>query len=278
MTSLEHVCGELSKIAPLRLAESWDNVGLLVGDRSQNIDRVITCLTITQSVLDEVLGQSVDLVVTHHPLPFRPIQRLTSDQVSSALLLKLIRAGVAVYSAHTAFDSAASGINQLWADSLGLINVRPLVDLPETSATNPSIKETDSTAAAVLGSGRYGDLPTPMPFGELVRRASKTGGACSPRIVGASERMVTRVAIACGSGGSFLGAASRRGCDAMVTGEATFHNCLETEAMGISLGLLGHYASERFAMEILANRLSETLPELKIWASRLERDPIQLLA
>ncbi len=276
MTSLEHVCGELSKIAPLRLAESWDNVGLLVGDRSQNIDRVMTCLTITQSVLDEILEQSVDLVVTHHPLPFRPIQRLTSDQVSSALLLKLVRSGVAVYSAHTAFDSAASGINQLWADSLGLVNVRPLVDLPANSATEPPTKE--SGPAAVLGSGRYGDLPTPMPFGELVRHASKTGGACSPRIVGASERMITRVAIACGSGGSFLGAASRRGCDSMVTGEATFHNCLEAETMGISLGLLGHYASERFAMEILANRLGEALPDLQIWASRLERDPIQLLA
>ncbi len=277
MTSLEHVCGELSKIAPLRLAESWDNVGLLVGDRSQKIHRVITCLTITQSVLDEILSQSVDLVVTHHPLPFRPLQRLTSDQISSALLLKLIRADVSVYSAHTAFDSAASGINQLWADALGLVNVQPLVDLPTRSATEPFDDESAPLSAAALGSGRYGDLPTPMPFGELIRQASKTGRACSPRIVGASERMVARVAIACGSGGSFLDAANRRGCDAMVTGEATFHNCLEAEALGVSLGLLGHYASERFAMEILADRLSEALPDLQIWASRLERDPIQLL-
>jgi dinuclear metal center YbgI/SA1388 family protein len=273
--SLEQVCGELSKIAPLQLAESWDNVGLLVGDRTQRISRVITCLTITPSVVNEALELSADLVVTHHPLPFRPIQRLTSDQVSTSLLLKLIRAGVAVYSAHTAFDSAASGVNQMWADSLNLVNVRPLVDLPEALTT---AKEGSSPASAVvLGSGRYGDLPVPIPFGELARRASQVGNASSPQVVGPVDRLVSRVAIACGSGGSFVSAAKHRGCDAMVTGEATFHQCLEAEALEICLALLGHYASERFSMEVLAVRLSEVLPNLQVWPSREERDPIRPL-
>ena len=85
---------------------------------------------------------------------------------------------------------------------------------------------------------------------------------------------VERVAIACGSGGSFLGKAKARGCDTLVTGEATFHTCLEAKAWGVSLVLLGHFASERFAVEALAELLGASFGSLEIWASARERDPL----
>lgn len=264
MTSLEAVCTYLARLAPLQLAESWDNVGLLVGDRRRPVARIMTCLTITPGVVEEAIGQGADLIVTHHPLPFKPLQRITTDSVSGTMLLRLIGSEIAIYSAHTAFDSALSGINQMWADLLGLESVEPLV-----ASVEPA---TDASAAD--GSGRCGRLAQDETLGRLVRRAAAAVGAGSPRRVGTEDQRVTKVAVACGSGGSFLSAARRRGCDAMITGEATFHTCLEAESLGIGIGLLGHFPSERFAMQRLAETLLGEFPELDVWPSRSERDPV----
>ncbi len=154
----------------------------------------------------------------------------------------------------------------MWADLLDLVSVEPLIVASES--------ETDE--AAVDGSGRLGRLAQSVPLGELVMRAATSVGAAAPRQVGNADQSVTKVALACGSGGSFLSAANRRGCDAMITGEATFHTCLEAESLGIGLGLLGHYWSERFAMERLAAKVQLEFGELEAWASQSEADPLEL--
>ena len=264
LVKLDTVCGQLAQIAPLRLAESWDNVGLLVGDRQQSITKVMTCLTITPNVVDEAVQENADLVIAHHPLPFKALQKITADTIPGSMLLRLISNHIAVYSAHTAFDSAVDGINQMWADSLNLNATSVLVP------NDPN----GSSESSSDGAGRVGKLSEPIPLDEIVRQLATQVGATSPRRVGPAEQKVSKVAFACGSGGSFLAAAKRQGCDAMITGEATFHTCLEAEASGIGLGLLGHYWSERFAMERLAKQLAASMPELTIWPSRDEHDPI----
>ncbi|WP_345684837.1 Nif3-like dinuclear metal center hexameric protein [Novipirellula caenicola] len=265
---VDQICQRLAEIAPLRLAESWDNVGLLVGDRGLGVSRVMTCLTVTPAVVQEAVDEDVDLLIAHHPLPFKPLSRLTTDTIAGAMLLRLVESRVAVYSAHTAFDSAASGINQLWADRLGVVETQALIP-PEPSSQD---------AVDLLGSGRYGKFEQPVALDGLAVSAANVVGATQVRRVGAADQVIRRVAFACGSGGSFLAAAKRNGCDALVTGEATFHTCLEAEALRVGLVLLGHYWSERFAMEWLAQQLSESLAELTIWPSRLESDPIQIVA
>jgi dinuclear metal center YbgI/SA1388 family protein len=262
---LDAVCQVLAQIAPLRLAESWDNVGLLIGDRSQRVQRVMTCLTITPAVVEEAVQRHVDLIVTHHPLPFKPLAKLTSDTTTGRMLLKLIAAEVAVYSAHTAFDSASNGINALWAQGLGLQQIAPLIVAPD--AADPSV-----------GSGRYGQLLEPTAIDALAKSAATVVGVDKFRIVGTGAA-IRKVAIACGSGGSFLSAASMRGCQALITGEATFHICLEAEALGIALVLLGHYASERFAMErivpLLRSELSTIGRDMDVFVSSADTDPLQ---
>ena len=265
MVTLEAVCTQLSKIAPLRLAESWDNVGLLVGDRQASVSRVMTCLTITPNVVEEAATEEVDLVIAHHPLPFKALQKITSDSIPGSMLLKLIGSGTAIYSSHTAFDSAIEGINQMWATSLELANVSVLI-------------EKDPGSESGDGAGRVGRLSMPLSLDDLVRRLAVQVGATSPRRVGPADQLVSKVAFACGSGGTFLSAAKRCGCDALITGEATFHTCLEAEAVGIGLGLLGHYWSERFAMERLAEQLADLIPELAVFSSRKEHDPITAVA
>ncbi|TWU37417.1 Nif3-like dinuclear metal center hexameric protein [Novipirellula artificiosorum] len=273
VVSVDQLCQHLSAIAPLRLAESWDNVGLLVGDRNRHAGRVMTCLTLTPAVVDEAVTEKVDLIIAHHPMPFKPLARITSDSITGGMLLQLIQAGVAVYSAHTAFDSAANGINQDWAERLELHEIRPLIDPTADLASAPTATFEVKDGAA----GRYGLWDPPSSFGELTRRAADVCSADNVRRIGSPDKAITRVAIACGSGGSFLSAAKRKGCDAMVTGEATFHTCLEAESLGIGLILVGHYQSERFAMDRLAKTLSREFPALVVWASDQESDPIECL-
>ena len=131
MPSIEQVATYLSAFAPLRLAEEWDNVGLLVGHRQATAERIMTCLTITKESVAEAIARQAQLIVTHHPLPFRPLKKVTSDTIPGQLLLDLIGNRIAVYSPHTAFDSAAEGINRQLADALHLQQVVPLIPADE---------------------------------------------------------------------------------------------------------------------------------------------------
>ncbi len=126
MLTVAAVVDFLKQFAPTQLAADWDNVGLLLGDGDAEVRRVITCLTVTPEVAAESVEAGVQLIVTHHPVLFRAVKRLTTATPEGRMLLTLIRAGVAVYSPHTAFDNTVGGINDLLARRLGLTDVRPL--------------------------------------------------------------------------------------------------------------------------------------------------------
>jgi dinuclear metal center YbgI/SA1388 family protein len=126
MLTVANVVDALESIAPLSLATEWDNVGLLLGDAVAPVERVMTCLTVTPDVVAEAIESRVQLIVSHHPILFRPVKRLTTANAEGRMLLNLVQAGVAVYSAHTAFDNCAGGINDQLAEKLGLRNVVPL--------------------------------------------------------------------------------------------------------------------------------------------------------
>jgi dinuclear metal center YbgI/SA1388 family protein len=261
MASVASVCEVLEQSAPHQLAEDWDNVGLLVGEPSRQVDRLMTCLTITPASASEAVEEEVQMVVTHHPLPFRELRRLTSESTAGRLLLQLIEAGVAIYSPHTAFDSCEQGINQQLAEGIGLARIRPLLPGPE---------ENDS-----LGTGRVGELDPALSLDQLARQVSAFLDTQQVQVVGETDRTVQRVAVACGSGGGFMEEARQAGCNLLVTGEASFHSCLEAEASGIAMILAGHFASERFALDRLAVEIAEKLPDVEIFASRSEKDPLR---
>ena len=125
------------------------------------------------------------------------------------------------------------------------------------------------------GAGRCGWLEEPVALRELAQRLKKFLGIQRLQMVGQPERPVRTVAIGCGAADELLDAARLSGCDAMVLGEARFHTCLEAQAAGIGLLLPGHFASERFAVEYLAEVLARQFPEVEVWASRREGDPMR---
>lgn len=242
---VEHLCQVLARWAPLNLAESWDNVGLLIGDRRSAVRNVMTCLTVTPGVVDEAIAGRVNFLVSHHPLPFKPLGRITTDSQAGQMVWRLAGAGIHLYSAHTAYDSAAAGINDQWATAMGLTQVRPIQPIAGVTENDASI-----------GVGRFGLLAQRTTAAALLHRAAEFCGSTRPRWTGDPARPIHRLGIACGSGGGFIGAARRVGCEALLTGEATFHQCLEAENAGIAILLVGHHASERFAMVHWAERLA----------------------
>jgi dinuclear metal center YbgI/SA1388 family protein len=260
MPTVASVADFLESFAPARLAADWDNVGLLLGDRSAKVERVMTCLTVTPETAQEAIDERANLIVTHHPFPFHAMRRVTSDDAAGRTLLSLAAARIAVYSPHTAFDSAQQGINQRLAEGLGLRDIEPLVP----DAMEP-----------VLGTGRMGKLPQALPLAEVARRLAAFLHLDSVQVVGDQNRSIRCVAIGCGSAGELLEAAQRAGCDCFVTGEARFHTCLEAQSSGVSMLLAGHYASERFAVEALAEILAQQFAGIKVWASKREADPIR---
>jgi dinuclear metal center YbgI/SA1388 family protein len=130
MLTIASVIDFLESFAPKRLAAAWDNVGLLLGDRAASVERIMTCLTMTPESAAEAIAEKANLIVTHHPVLFHPVQRLTTDTSEGRMLLALIQAGVAVYSPHTAFDNTQDGINELLGSKLGLQGMVPLRRLP----------------------------------------------------------------------------------------------------------------------------------------------------
>jgi dinuclear metal center YbgI/SA1388 family protein len=126
MPTVSDLIHYLDEFAPPALAAEWDNVGLLLGDRAATVRRVLTCLTVTPESAAEAVEREAQLIVTHHPILFRAVKRLTTGTAEGRSMLSLIRAGVAVYSPHTAFDNTRGGINDALAHKLGLTDVTPL--------------------------------------------------------------------------------------------------------------------------------------------------------
>ena len=257
---LKEVIAELERFAPLDLAEDWDNVGLLVGDDQSEVKRVMTCLTLTPNVAAEAIREQADLIVCHHPIMFRPIQRITNATSEGKMLLDLIVGNVAVYSPHTAFDSAPDGINQRIAKVLELSNIHPIRPFADQDG---------------LGSGRYGELSQPTTMENLLEVVKQKLGVSKLQYVGNLEQPVTKVGIACGSAAEFLNDAQKHDCEVLITGEARFHALLQAESLQMGMILLGHYGSERPAVEQLAEDIAGWFPEVKAWASSDEVDPLK---
>jgi dinuclear metal center YbgI/SA1388 family protein len=257
----------LEDLAPLSLAEEWDNVGLLLGDADREVSKVMTCLTLTEDVVAEAAAQGAELVVAHHPIMFRPVQQITTATSEGRLLHNLMSARISVFSPHTGYDSASAGINRQLAEAFGLDDIGVL---------RPSSPIIDQQAAdSEIGAGRYGDLSSSVVLAEFLERVKDELRIDSLQYVGDPTALVQRVGIACGAAAEFLPDALEAKCHLLLTGEARFHDCLAARTAGIALVLPGHYATERPAMERLAENLAIAFPGLTVWPSRDETDPLR---
>ncbi|MFM1903320.1 MAG: hypothetical protein RLZZ440_1220 [Planctomycetota bacterium] len=259
MPGLPEVIAALETIAPLRLAADWDAVGLLAAPRGPGISRILTCLTLTLEVAAEAVRERVDLVVTHHPLPFRPVARLTPDTGTGRVLLELVGHGIGIWSSHTAWDSAVGGINDQLAALLGLADAAPI----EPDAVEPR-----------AGFGRRGSAGPTATVAAVAEKLAAALAAPAVQLVGDADRVAGQVGIVCGSGGDLVGQVAEAGCTTLVTGELKLHDAIAARAAGLAVIAVGHHVSEHFAMAALGRRLAAAVPGLTAVPAAADRDPI----
>ncbi len=266
MVRVKDILAALETIAPGELAEEWDNVGLQVGHPEWPVTRVLIALDPTPTVIEEAVRGGANVVVTHHPLLFRPLRQLNLATVTGALVQKLIDKRVAVIAAHTNLDSVAGGINDVLVEMLALENVTVLQPMA-----------TDTHA----GLGRVGQLPQAVRFESLVSDIKARLGLAHIRYAGKPTNPVRGVAVCSGSGGSLLNLFLESSADVYVTGDVRYHDAREIEAQRRGIIDIGHYESERIIVGHLAQRLTEWLAhkglEADVQEAQSEETPFQTL-
>jgi dinuclear metal center YbgI/SA1388 family protein len=245
------------------LAEDWDAVGLVCGDRDEPVERVLFAVDPTTAVVDEVVGTGAQLLVTHHPLLLTPVHGVPADDPKGRLVHRLIRAGAGLFVAHTNADRAADhGVNDALAGVLGLTGAVPL----QPAATDPR-----------AGLGRIGRLPRPLVLREFAGLVADVlpatvGGV---RAAGDPDRRVEVVAVCGGSGGSLLPAAAAAGADVLLTSDLRHHPVSEAqESRGPALCDVAHFASEWPWLPVAAGVLHRDLSgRVEVAVSRRRTDP-----
>lgn len=261
---LKEVLDLLEEIAPARLAEPWDNSGLQVGSYSQEIRKIFLALDPTLNALREAKKASAQLLLTHHPLIFRPLSRLVIDSYPQNVIFEAAKNKISVVAVHTNLDVAKGGINDILAELLGLRHVEVLREVDGEDDT---------------GLGRIGNLTKSTPLSVVVNNVKGMLGVESVKVVGQGDLPILRIAVVGGSGGDLVGLASEKGADLLLTGDVGHHHALEAESMGMALIDGGHFHTEKVAFRDFARSLKEAITikgwELEVAVDEDESDPMQ---
>jgi dinuclear metal center YbgI/SA1388 family protein len=257
------VVDALDRRYPPEWAESWDRVGLVLGDFDHAVRRVLCVVDCVPETVDQALTLGADLVVAHHPLLLKPVSSIAPDTYKGRIIHRLIRGDVALYVAHTNADTANPGVSDALAARLDLSDLRPLV--PAEGAA----------AGEGRGLGRIGELPEPMTLSELTgfaatRLPTTTAGV---RSAGDPEQTIRTLAVCGGAGDSFLSHAGRAGVDAYLCADLRHHPVSEHLAEGGPALLdVAHYATERPWLDDVAVWLREEFG-VDVVVSDLDTDP-----
>jgi len=237
----------LEQRAPSRYMESYDNVGLMVGDMNDEISSVLVALDCTLDVIEEAKTKGCNLIFCHHPLIFRKPASVTTGDLLGKKIIDLISKGINVYSSHTNLDSVQGGLNDIIMELLGLEETKVLDAVPG---------ESDS------GIGRTAFLAEPVKLGELIDIVK--GTLCVPalRYTGDEEKIISKIAVINGSGQSYFNAAVREGCQCIITGDTTYHYVSDLREEGIAVIDAGHYATEWPALVVFSEWLQNKINEM----------------
>ena len=247
---------------PQSLAEEWDTgIGLTCGDPDDVVTRVLLAVDADGVTVDEAIGSGAQLLLTHHPLLFRPIQTVAAGTAKGELVHRMIRAGIAHFAAHTNADTAIGGVNDALAGALGLTGLQPLV--PHSDGDT--------------GSGRVGTLAAPMTLRQFTSHVASRLPAtvAGVRAAGDPDRSIRTVAVCGGAGDSYLPAAAAAGVDLYLTSDLRHHVVGEFVADPANPAVVdvAHWAGEWPWLARAASVISTSLPELTVEVSGTRTDP-----
>ena len=253
---LREIIDALERLAPPRLQDEWDNSGLQVGFPETEISGILVCLDITEAIVEEAVAAGCNLIVSHHPLLFKPLRQVSDTTYQQRCVVRALAAGISIYSAHTSLDNAPGGVNHKIAALLGLQELRWLLPKEDEDA----------------GSGLVGELPQGETDSDFFARMKRVFGVQCLRHSAPDGRQIRRVAL-CGGGGAFLlREAVRAGADCFLSGEFHYHDYFENG--GVLLCELGHYQSEQYTQDLLQTYLEAHCPGIRVVKTARDTNPI----
>jgi len=257
--TLSNLLASFEKLWPKESAEDWDRPGLMVGNPSQEINKVLLAVDVTSEVIDQAIQTDCQLLLTHHPMLLRGVHELGELTLKGNLVAKAIKSGLAIFSAHTNADIAQGGVSQSLAKALELRNLAPL--------------------DAVSGHGIVGDVDE-MKLIDYARKISRAIPATAQgiRVAGDSEKLISRVGLVAGAGDSFLGGASLAGIDLFITSDLRHHpaqDFIEQSKLtdGPALIDIAHWAAEWVWLDQAAAQLAGIHRDVEFIVSDLRTDP-----
>lgn len=236
---------------PQQAALDFDNVGLLVGRIGKEVEKIYIAVDATDEIIEEAVRFQADLLITHHPLIFTPMKRVTDQDFIGRRMMKLIQNDISYYAMHTNYD--VLGMAELSAGLLGL--------------REPEVLEVTRDAEAPelpQGIGRVGSLSVPMTLRECCDLVKERFCLDKVRVFGDLQQKVTRAAICPGSGKSVIGEAIRKGAQVLIAGDIGHHEGIDAVAQGLAIIDAGHYGTEYIFMKDIREYLERRLPEIQM--------------
>lgn len=247
------LCKEIIQVIeaayPREAALDFDNVGLLAGRMEKEVKRVYIALDATDAVIDRAVEAGADMLITHHPLIFSPLKKVTDEDFVSRRVVKLIQNDISYYAMHTNYD--VLGMAELAEKILGIRNTEVL-DITMEKDGKPE------------GIGRIGELEKPMTLEECCVYVKHKLNLGSLKVFGDMQAEVSRLAISPGSGKTAIAAAIAKGADVLVTGDIGHHDGLDAVEQGLSVIDAGHYGTEYIFIDDMRRFLEDKLPVLDV--------------
>ena len=245
---------------PLELAYDWDNVGLQIGSLDKSLTGVLITLDVTLEVLEEAVRKGANLIISHHPLIFKPLKQIVTDTYKGRLIEQLLSSKMTVYVSHTNYDLGHTGMNQVLADRLKLLNQSVLEAVGENH-----------------GLGRVGQMPEPLVLPEAIGYIKRALDLRHARLIGTlDDRHIHTLAISGGSGASQMVHAKARGADLYLTGDVSYHQAQDMRQLELCALDIGHY-TERLFMTALKRELESFGVSVPIHESRINLDPFTIV-
>ena len=263
---LSKIIETVETMAPPEYAAEWDNSGLQVGDPEREVRAILVALDISAPVVTEAEAREADLIITHHPLFFKPIRRLLTGTGTGGLVQRLLAGGISVYAAHTNLDAVAAGVNGILGEILGMPRWRPLQRI---------------VADGTEGFGGLGALEKPKSLASLVDDLKKKLKIRWIRQVGSPRGAIQRIAFCGGSGASLFSEVLRAKPDLFITGDLKYHDAMNYMTEGIPVLDIGHFGSEKGVRRVLAGKIRQALQKagspVPVHTARSERDPFRIV-
>lgn len=248
--TLRDILTVLDTAAPFSLAESWDNVGLMVGDPSQKVSAVLIGLDPTADLLTEALENGADLIITHHPVIFHPLKSIRTDQPVGHFLAQALKKDIAVIACHTNLDVIQNGVSQILAEKIGLTAVTPVAQTKE--------------GAAEIGFGAIGSLKSPESSDNFLARLCTILQLPLLRICGSVPELISRVAVCGGSGSDLAETAFAKQAQIYITGEVKHSTARWAEELDLCIIDAGHFATENLIVAAFASVIQEMLTNRQV--------------